>query len=194
MGNSGSASTLVTYRARLAAALTVLCVAALSTGARSQTATIDEVKAAFLFNFAKFVEWPDGDAGPLQIGVLGNDNVSDSLREIVRGKSVNGRSLASRRVTANDDLASLDLFFVGASEKSRIPDLLKRLDGTSVLTVSDVDKFCHQGGVIALTQEGNHVRFDINLDAAERSKLKVSSKLLALARTVHPVRAAAGDR
>lgn len=183
----------VMRRARCAVVLSVVCLAALPIALRGQTATTDEVKAAFLFNFAKFVEWPAMNDGALQIGVLGNDGLGDSLREIVRGKTVNGRPLATRRVNPNDDLSRLHVLFVGASEKARVADVLKRVEGSSVLTVSDVDKFCHQGGVIALTQEGNHVRFDINLDAADRSKLKVSSKLLTLARTVHPVRAA-GDR
>jgi hypothetical protein len=186
--------TIARWRARLPVMLGVVCLAALPIALRGQTATTDEVKAAFLFNFAKFVEWPAArGTGSLSIGVLGNDNLGESLREIVRGKTVNGRPLASRRVTADDDLASLHLLFVGTSEKMRVADVLKRVEGGSVLTVSDVDKFCHQGGVIALTQEGNHVRFDINLDAADRSKLKVSSKLLTLARTVHPARAA-GER
>jgi hypothetical protein len=155
-----------------------------------QTASTDEVKAAFLFNFTKFVEWPADSAAatPFQFGVLGSDHIGDALREIVRGKTVTGRQIATRRVTAGDDLSHLHLLFVSAAEKGRLPDVIKRLDGTAVLTVSDVDKFCQQGGVIALALEGNHVRFDVNLEAAERSRLKVSSRLLSLARTVHPVK------
>jgi hypothetical protein len=195
MGNPVAVWRIVPRRAPLAVAMLVLvCLGALPIALRGQTATSDEVKAAFLFNFAKFVEWPAADdQSPLQIGMLGSDNVGDSLREIIRGKTVNGRALAPRRVTAADDLSRLHMLFIGASEKARIGDVLKRVEGSSVLTVSDVDQFCHQGGVIALTLEGNHVRFDINLDAADRSKLRVSSKLLTLARTVHPIRAA-GDR
>jgi hypothetical protein len=182
------------HPARLVALLTALCLV-VHTAAASQTATIDEVKAAFLFNFAKFVEWPSApdDKGPLQIGILGSDNVGDSLREIVRGKTVNGRPLAMRRVTDEDDLERLHLLFIAAAEQGRLADIMKRIDGSTVLTVSDIEKFCQQGGAIALLQEGNHLRFEINLDAADRSRLKVSSKLLTLARTVHPVKPA-GDR
>jgi len=164
--------------------------------AASQVATADEVKAAFLFNFAKFVDWPVDSMPakvPFVIGVLGNEGLEEALRAIVRGKTINDRELVVKRVSSSEDLTRMHLVFVAASEKGRLPDLLKRLDGWSVLTVSDVDRFCQTGGVIALAMEDNRVRFDVNLDAAEKGRLKVSSKLLALARTVYPSKAS-GDR
>jgi hypothetical protein len=195
MANPGPGSTIAGCRTRRAVVLAVLCLLVHPLIARSQTATTDEVKAGFLVNFFKFIEWPpaQGGDGPLQIGVLGNDNVSDSLREFIRGKTINGRSLASRRVAAGDDLSHLHMLFIGGAEQARIADVMKRVEGSSVLTVSDVDRFCQQGGMIAFTLEHHHVRFEINLDAADRSGLKVSSKLLTLARTVHQAKAA-GDR
>ncbi len=161
-----------------------------------QVASADEVKAAFLFNFLKFVEWPS-DAGPsaapLAIGVLGNDGVEESLRSVTRGKSVAGRQLTVKHLTSGDDVTRVHLLFVGSADRTRMADVLRRVDGFAVLTVSDVERFCQSGGVIALAMEENRVRFDVNLDAAERGRLKVSSKLLSLARTVHSIKAS-GDR
>lgn len=193
--NRGSAHSF----ARVARAV-MLAAALVGTGsstARAQVATTDEVKAAFLVNFAKFVEWPeDPPASALFIiGVLGSDRIADLLREFVRGKAIGSRPLAVRRLSGNEDVAGFHMLFVGQSEKDRLPDLLRRVDGSSILTVSDADGFCDAGGIIALALEDTHVRFDISLEAAERSRLKVSSKLLSLARTVHPVKpAGAGNR
>ena len=162
----------------------------------AQMASADEVKAAFLFNFAKFVEWPLDAApagAPLVMGVLGNDAVEESLRTVTRGKVVDGRQLAVKRLTNGDDLTRVHLLFVGVGERVRMSDVLKRVEGFGVLTVSDVDRFCQSGGVIALVMEENRVRFDVNLEAAERGRLKVSSKLLSLARTVQSAKAS-GDR
>lgn len=158
-------------------------------------ATADEVKAAFVFNFVKFVEWPAEvvpSNGPLVLGVLGSDGIEESLRTYVRGKTVNGHELIVRRIGGSDDVGRLHLLFVGADEHDRVPDVIKRVEKNSVLTVSDVERFCQTGGVIALAMDQNRVRFDVNLDAAERGRLKLSSKLLALARSVHSSKT--GDR
>jgi hypothetical protein len=171
-----------------------MCVLA-ARPATQQIATADEVKAAFLFNFVKFVEWPAEvvpAGGQLMLGVLGSDGIEESLRTYARGKTIDGRELTVRRVTAGDDFSRLHLLFLGTAEQGRVPDVIKRIDRNSVLTVSDVERFCQTGGVIALAMEQNRVRFDVNLDAAERSRLKVSSKLLALARSVHSSKT--GDR
>jgi YfiR/HmsC-like len=127
------------------------------------------------------------------LGVMGNDRIADALGESVKDKTAGGRPLTARRVSRSDDLSRLHLLFVGASEKSRILEVMKRVDESRVLTVSDVEGFCELGGVIGLTIEKSRVRFEVNLEAAERSRLKVSSKLLTLARTVHPAKTA-GDR
>jgi hypothetical protein len=180
-------SSIVSRRACCAVALCGVLLLVRPTALSSQTANTDDVKAAFLFNFAKFVEWPSeatSGGAPLNLGVLGNDAVNDALRTMTRDKTVAGRAVTVRRATASEDLAAFNMLFVGQSEKARVGDVLKRLDGTTVLTVSDADRFCEQGGIIGLVVEDNHVRFDVSLDAAERSRLKVSSKLLNLARRV----------
>jgi len=172
-----------------------MCVTARAV-AFGQMASADEVKAAFLFNFAKFVEWPSDAAPsgtPLVLGVLGNEAVEESLRTVTRGKSIDGHQLSVKRLTNGDDATRVHLLFLGITDRTRMADVLRRVDGISVLTVSDVDRFCQSGGVIALSMEDSRVRFDVNLDAAERGRLKLSSKLLSLARTVHSTRAS-GDR
>jgi hypothetical protein len=181
-----------------ATAFAATALAATSAPARPQGATADEVKAAFLFNFAKFVEWPVDAApsgAPLTIGVVASDGIEELLRMTVRGKVINGRTLIVKRLTIADDVRAVHLLFVGAHEKARVGELLKRVDGISVLTVSDSDRFCQSGGVIGLLMDDSRVRFDVNLDAADRGRLKVSSKLLALARVVLSTsKAPSGDR
>lgn len=154
----------------------------------AQTASGADIKAAFLLNFAKFVEWPAGDAGAgpaFVIGVIGDDAVADALRDLNRGKSVAGRPVVARRVTGKDALADLHMLFVGVSEAARLPEVLRRANGGGVLTVSDLEHFCELGGTIQFRSENDRVRFDINLDQAERAGLVIGSKLLALAKTVH---------
>lgn len=160
----------------------------------SQTASPTEVKAAFLYNFAKFVEWPPEASGTttINVGVWGSDALGDALRAVVRDKTVGGRGFAVKRPADVDDLGALHMLFIGDEEKGRVPEILKRVDGLSVLTVSDIDRFCDMGGAITLVVENSHVRFDVRLDAAQRSRLRVSSKLLNLARTVHGAKQ--GDR
>lgn len=179
-------------RAHWAAALTLsgLCAftfaSAYPSTAAAQTASGADVRAAFLLNFSKFVEWPE--AAPrarFTIGILGDEAVAEALHGLVAGKSVGGQLLAARRVGANDNLAELQILFVGTSESARLADVLRRANGGSVLTVSDLDRFCQQGGTIEFRSERDRIRFDINLDQAERAGLVINSKLLALARIVH---------
>jgi hypothetical protein len=172
--------------------LAVALVLAMSAPAAGQTATGADVKAAFLFNFAKFVEWPAAAAGAepgtFVIGVLGNDAIADSLTEFVKGKSHQGRPLSVRRLVPKDDLATVQVLFIGESASASLPELLKRLGRTSVLTVSDADRFCVSGGAIQFRTEADRVRFDVNLKAAEAAGLTVNSKLLKLAGTINPAR------
>jgi hypothetical protein len=186
---------LFVRRGALAALLvscSLMCVTAILRG--QAPASTDEVKAAYLFNFAKFVEWPGGEsaaAGPLLLGVMGSDGVADALARIVRGKAIGGRALEVRRATSADNLARFHLLFVGTSQQPNLGEFLRRVDGSGVLTVSDIESFCRLGGTIGLVLEENRVKFEINLEPAERARLKVSSKLLNLARTVYPARAGA---
>jgi hypothetical protein len=164
----------------------------------AQGASGAEIKAAFLLNFAKFVQWPDGGGPPeraFTIGVLGDDAVADALRELSRGKAAGHRPVLARRVTIKDGLADLHILFVGEAEEPRVAEVLRRANAGSVVTVSDLDRFCALGGIIQFRSERDRVRFDINLDQAERLGLVIDSKLLALARTVlHTPKPVGGSR
>ncbi len=153
-------------------------------GADEPTASKDEVKAAFLFNFAKFVEWPDGASAsnaPIRIGVLGrNDSFSSTLERIISGKQIDGRPVV---LESYDDLpqAHPHILFVSPLEKRILRRALANAVGSSVLTVSEIEGFCEAGGMINFRLEGRKMRFEINPKAAERQKLKLSSKLLGVA-------------
>jgi hypothetical protein len=147
-----------------------------------------QVKAAYLFNFLKFVEWPE-DAfadplAPIVIGIVGNDPFGSALPQVIIGKTVQGRDLVIRKYQAGEDLRSTHVLFISVSEKKRIPQILAGLRGSSVLTVADCSDFLTEGGMIQLYSEDNRIRFAINVDAAGRARLKISSKLLSLARVV----------
>jgi hypothetical protein len=145
-----------------------------------------QVKVAYLFNFLKFVEWPEeafaDPLAPIVIGIVGDDPFGDALPQVVAGKTVQGRDLVIRKYRAGEDLRGSHILFISGSEKKRLPQLLSSLDGSCVLTVADVDGFLEEGGMILLFSEQNRVRFAINVDAATQAKWKISSKLLSLAR------------
>jgi len=143
-----------------------------------------QLKAAFLFNFARFVQWPDkafsSADSPLVIGVLGEDPFGQPLRDIVENKSVSGRKLAIKYLKANDSLAGCHLLFISRSEKDRAGTVLAQLAGQNTLTVADFDGFARMGGMMNLFVSEKNVQFEINVEATERAQLKVSSKLGAL--------------
>lgn len=138
-----------------------------------------QVKAAFLYNFAKFVEWPQEEAGlPLTVCVFGKDPFSGALERVMDGRTVNGRPITIRR---SNDLAKAQVWrvlFISASESGRVTEILKAIQSRNVLTVSEADGFCEHGGVIACVMDGQRVRFRINPKAAARANLKISSELL----------------
>jgi YfiR/HmsC-like len=149
------------------------------------------VKAAFLVNFAKFVEWPEssylGQGAPFSICVLGEDPFGDALNDL-RGKFVLNRPVAVWRIKNADDGWRCQILFVSASEKSHLPAIFKALRGARTLLVGETDGFAASGGDIQFMLEDDHVRFAINPDAIRRAGLQVSSKLLALAKIVRDER------
>lgn len=152
---------------------------------RAQAANEYEVKAAFLYKFASFVEWPPESANtPLCIAVVGQDPFGAALDEVVKGKSINGRAFLIRRFKSGQDAAACHIVFISASEKSRVRSILDRLQGISILTVSDIPGFCQGGGMIDFELLDQKIRFEVNPEAAERAGLRVSSKLLAVAKIV----------
>jgi hypothetical protein len=150
-----------------------------------------QVKAAYLFNFLKFVEWP-GDSsmdlhGPWVICVVGQNPFGDELAQAVSGKIVQGRELQIKIFQPRDDLRGCHVLFISASETKRLPSILTALHGASVLTVGDMDHFTESGGMIQFVTADGRVRFAIDVGATGRARLKVSSKLLSLARAVTSV-------
>ena len=146
-----------------------------------------QVKAAFLFNFPKFVEWPpeklDGPNTPLVIGFVGDDPFGGALEQITHNKQVQGHPIELRRFNAGEDLRSCHVLFVSRSESARLQEILNAVKNSAVLTVSEMDQFLVQGGIINFFIEADSVKFGINPKAAELSGLKLSAKLLAVART-----------
>lgn len=145
-----------------------------------------EVKAAFLYNFGKFVKWPESDVpgSRFVIAVLGEDPFGSVLDRTVAGKTVLGRSVQVKRLHNLDAAEPIHILFVSESEKPRLAQVLKRLEGTSVLTVGEMESFAQRGGMIAFKVRQDVVQFEINLDSVEKARLKMSSQLIRLARQV----------
>jgi hypothetical protein len=146
-----------------------------------------QVKAAFLYNFAKFVDWPAHEVaggGPLHVCVIGDDPFGSFLPETLEGKSVRDRRLTLRHLEGPADASSCHIAFVSPSEEAELPRLLASLAAASVLTVGETSAFERSGGMITFHVEGSKIRFAINVDAAERAGLKISSQLLKLATRV----------
>jgi hypothetical protein len=140
-----------------------------------------QVKAAFLYNFAKFVEWPaDAPGQPFCIGILGADPFGPLIDETLNGKTLGGRGVVVRRFSRPEDALACQIVFVAISAAPLKP-LLKRFENRSVLTVGEAPAFCQSGGIIGLEVSDQRIRFAVNREAADRAQLKLSSKLLSLA-------------
>ena len=144
-----------------------------------------QVKAAFLFNFVKFTEWPSAaftnSTATLVIGVLGQDPFGGALDELVKGESVNGRPLVVKHLQSGDAPSDCHVLFVSRSEKDRLSSVWAELKQRPVLTVSDLDQFCQQGGMINLVLSASGtVKPEINPEAARSAGVQISSKLLNL--------------
>ncbi len=144
-----------------------------------------QIKAAFLYNFAKFVEWPPrafaGPQAPIIVGVLGKNTFGDDLERTIRDKTVNNHPLEFKAFHSATEATNCHILFISASEKDHLPKILKSLRGASVLTVSETDRFIETGGMINFVIEDSKIRFQINDDAAKQAGLTISSKLLSLA-------------
>jgi|SRR5579872_898766 len=146
------------------------------------------VKAAYIYNFARFVDWP-ADAfprpdAPFVIGIVGKDPFGSIIDHAVQGKSINGRPFVVRRLKLDQDLRQCHILFVSASEKDKIGRLLAAVGGAPILTVGETPGFACRGGIVNFRIERGTVRFEINPDTAKRVRLTISSRLLGLARIV----------
>jgi hypothetical protein len=150
----------------------------------AQRASENDVKAAFVYNFVKFVEWPGTVAeqrGPVVMCVMGKDPFGDSLRRAVDGRKVNGRPIAVRQINDVRAVVSCHVLFVSASESAHTPEIVRAVLAWSILTVGEGEQFIERGGMVAFLMKGDRVQFQINAKAASEAGLKISSKLLLLA-------------
>jgi hypothetical protein len=145
-----------------------------------------QVKAAFLVNFPKYVDWPQ-DAlpatnSPISVAFFGGDTVAGEFRTMTEGKNGNGHPFVIVPPTVADAaLRACQIIFIGASERQRLSEILGRLSGSSALTVGESDDFLGKGGIINLARKDRKIRLEVNLNAANDAHLKISSKLLSVA-------------
>jgi hypothetical protein len=147
--------------------------------ASEATVNADQVKAAFLFNFARFVEWSSAPADPLVIGVASDDSFADIVERLMRDRKVDGRPVVTRRLRDGDDPAGCHVLFISASRRGGATELLQRARGP-ILTVGENVQFLRDGGIIRFYVDDNRVRFQINRENATARGLKISSHLLNL--------------
>jgi YfiR/HmsC-like len=146
-----------------------------------------QVKAAYLYNFGKFVEWPTGvtaSESSFNICMLGQDRFSSTFGTTIAGESIKGKNILIKRIPRAQDAVGCHILFISSSEEARLKEILGALDKTSVLTVSDLPQFTRRGGMIQFVMDSNRVRFEVNLTNAERTGLTVSSQLLKVAISV----------
>jgi hypothetical protein len=148
------------------------------------------VKAAFVYKFGDYIEWPASafaDAGsPLNIGVIGADALADELARVSAGRTIGGRAVKVRRLRPGDPLAGLQMIFIGRSSGAQLAAMLGASKGLPALTVTESEDGLKLGSMINFVVVADKVRFDVGLAAAEASRLKISSRLLAVARKVVP--------
>jgi len=154
------------------------------------------IKAGFIYNFAKFVEWPTTafaqPDSPIVIGILGIDPFGPLIDRIVENKKIGARGFVVRRLKWGGDLKDLKeckILFVGSSERAHIDELMQIVKTLPILTVGETPGFAERGGVIRFVLEDNRVRFEINVDAAHEADLTISSRLLTLARIIQQANA-----
>lgn len=147
-----------------------------------------QVKAAFLYNFAKFVSWPEdafGDGGgPFVFCIVGTDPFGDTLEKVLKGRQASNRPIVVRRGADPESVGRCHLMFVGEGEDPRVARHLQQVAERPVLTVGESEAFSRAAGMIRLLVQDKRVRFDINVKAAAKARLKMSSQLLKLARRV----------
>jgi len=180
-------------RRRMRFCLMWLCAATVLLGAairvRAEPAdTEHQVKAAFLFNFAQFIEWPPSaftnTNAPICIGILGADPFGESLDATVRDETIHGRTLVVRSSRKIEDLKDCQMIFISRSEKKNLDEIFAALKGKPVLTVGETEGFAERGGGINFYRDGNKVRFEINPAVTRQNGLRVSSELLSLGKIV----------
>jgi hypothetical protein len=168
---------------RTRALILLLALLGASPALAERTVPEYQLKAAFLYNFALFTDWPGGDAGTLPVCIYGPDPFGGAL-DTLAGKQVHGRALSVQRPATLAELKGCRVLFIGAAERANMARIGEAVRGAPVLTVGDGESFTSRGAMIALGVDDSRVVFDVNAQAVRESGLALSSKLLRLARCV----------
>ena len=177
----------MTPRSRRVLSGTVLLLLVLASPV-SQGQTVSEavVKAGFVYNFAKFTDWPPSALsanGAVQLCLTGGDPLG-AVAGAIEGRTLQGHAVAVRRGVRTDELRGCHIVYMTDGDDRRQSDALRALRGLPVLTISDSDGFSEVGGMIGLVAVGDRIQFEVNAEVAQAAGLKISSQLLRLARTV----------
>jgi hypothetical protein len=166
-------------------------VASISTaGAEEAMPTEFQVKAAFLINFPKYVDWPTNafaeTNSPITVAIWGDENVANEAQNMIgNGRIISGHPVVLKRIAREEEInRDCHILFIGTSERQRIPSILEKIRGEKILTVSESDDFLEQNGIINLARQGRKIRLQVNLTAAGNAQLKISSRLLVAADVV----------
>jgi hypothetical protein len=161
------------------------CAGLVSSRAGDEAPSEAQVKAAFLLNFPKYVEWPVAtfpqSNSPIAVGIMDSEEVAGEFSKMSDGRVVEGHPIKFVRVTLISQCCECQILYVGSSEARKLPEILSSVEGANVLTVGESDGFTDRGGMINLARRERRIVLEVNLDAAHKSQLKISSKLMALA-------------
>jgi hypothetical protein len=177
--------------------MVLLCTAAAVLPASAQTASANEIKAAYLFNFARFIDWPEElftAQSSMVFCTLGRSAVADELDSSLHGKSINNRMAEIRHLRGPEEFAGCHIVFIAASAEKQQQKLLQATKGAPILLVAETPGFARAGGTINFIIENRRLIFEINIRAAESAHLRISSKLLAIARIISPAGEKRGRR
>jgi hypothetical protein len=163
----------------------VMAMGALACNAQQPPVSEYQVKAAFLVNFPKYVDWPEksfaAPTSPIVIVVLGETKMTEELKKVATGRTVNGREIVLKHCGSDEEPGVCHILFISASEEQHLPKLLAKVRDTSTLTVGESGDFLENGGIMNLARRDQKIALEINLPAAERVQIKVSSQLLRVA-------------
>jgi hypothetical protein len=150
-------------------------------------ATDYQVKAAYLYNFGRFVDWPvntTAKAEVFTVCVLGRDPFGPVLDHALAGETIGGKNVVARRISSPQESSICQILFLGSAEESRLSKIIEAANKDAVLTVSDMPQFSERGGMVQFVVEDKRVRFEVNLTAAQNAGLTLRSELLRVAKVV----------
>jgi hypothetical protein len=159
-------------------------------GAEEAMPTDFQVKAAFLINFPKYVDWPANvfaeTNSPITVAIFGDENVANEVQNMIgSGRTISGHPVMLKRITKEEEIdRDCHILFIGSAERQRIPSILEKIRDEKILTVSESDDFLEKNGIINLARQGRKIRLQVNLIAAGKAQLKISSRLLVAADVV----------